>query len=199
MSEDAIDRLSDYLRERANRPFGDVEAVSGRALQSFSLSGQRAAENLLAKARRALDDHDVSRAEALVDRAARLPFDEHEEAAPAALAVHMDLFCAVVDAMEEAEADDSRWLDAAVQVLGNAAAPAACDIRDVLVAIDHDYALSAIEHRRIRAAIAPIPERAELRDLALSTPELCEHVMSILDAHRDYRRALEGVRRLTSG
>jgi hypothetical protein len=121
MDENGVRRsLVDYLSGRANRPFGDVESVSGRTLQPFSFAGQRAAENLLAKARRALDDNDVDRASALVDRAIRLPFDEHEGAAPAALAVHMDLFCAVTDALERAEADDSRWLDAALDVLGGA-------------------------------------------------------------------------------
>lgn len=39
---------SQYMSERANRPFGDVEAVSGRTLQPFSFAGQQAAENLLA-------------------------------------------------------------------------------------------------------------------------------------------------------
>jgi hypothetical protein len=191
--DDIGDRLRDYLSERADRPFGDVEAASGRALQSFSMAGQRAAENLLVKARAALDHHDTSRAEALVDRAARLPFDEHEGAAPAALAVHLDLFCAVTDAAEQADADDSRWLDAALHVLSNAAAPAACDLRDVLVAIDQDYVLSPTERRRIRAAIASIPERAELPDLDLTTPELREHVMSILEARREYEHALEAL------
>ena len=103
----------------------------------------------------------------------------------------MDLFCAVADAIEQADADDSRWLDAALQVLEKAAAPAAFDLRDVLVAIDQDHVLRPIEHRRIRAAIASIPERAELRDLDLTTPELGEHVMSILDARRAYGRALD--------
>jgi hypothetical protein len=102
--------LLGYLSERPNGPFGDVESVSGRTLQPFSFAGQRAAENLLIKARRALDNNDVDRARAFVDRAVRLPFDEHEGAAPAALAVHMDLFCVVTDALEQAEADDSRWL-----------------------------------------------------------------------------------------
>lgn len=94
------DALLDYLSERADAPFGDVEALSGRTLQPFSLALRQAAENLLFKARRALDDHDVDRAATWVDRAVELPFDEHEEVAPAAQAVHMDLFCAVTDAAE---------------------------------------------------------------------------------------------------
>ena len=194
MDEDSIRQsLLAYLSEGANRPFGDVESLSGRTLQPFSLAGQRAAENLLVKARRALDEHAVDRARAFVDRAVRLPFDEHEGAAPAALAVHMDLFCAVTDALEQTEADDSRWLDAALGVLGDADWAAACDLRDVLVAIDHDYSLSPVEHRRIRAAIASVPDRAELRDLKVSTSELRDHIMSILNARCAYRKALEAL------
>jgi hypothetical protein len=67
----------------------------------------------------------------------------------------------------------------------------ACDLRDVLVAIDQDYVLSPTEHRRIRAAVASIPERAELHDLALTTSELREHVVAILQAHRDYQHTLQ--------
>lgn len=182
--------LRDYLRERANRPFGDVESISGRTLQPFSLAGQEAAGNLLRKARRALDQQDPDRAAALVDRAVRLPFDEHEGAAPVALAVHMELFCAIVDALEQAAVGDHRWLDAALVVLDGAEEPAACDLRDVLVAIDHDYSLGPTEHRRIRAAIASIPGRAELRDLQLSDGELREQAMSILNACRHYKTAL---------
>jgi hypothetical protein len=190
MDEDSVRQsMLDYLGERANRPFGDVESLSGRTLQPFSFAGQRAAENLLIKARRALDDHEMDRARVLVDRAVRLPFDEHEGAAPAALAVHMDLFCAVTDALDEAEADDSRWLDAALTVLVAADEPTACDLRDVLVAIDHDYSLSPPEHRRIRAGIASVPARAELRDLELTTSELHDHVLSILHARRAYETA----------
>ena len=185
----------DYVSERADRPFGDVEARSGRLLQSFSFAGQQAAENLLVKARRALDDHDRDRARALVERAVELPFDEHEGAAPAALAVHMDLFCAVTDALEQAAEDDIRWLDAALTVLTGADQRAACDLRDVLVAIDHDYRLSRLEHRRIRAAIAAVPDRAELRDLALTTVELRDHVLAILEARRAYDRELTALSR----
>lgn len=194
MGEDDIrDRLVDHLRERAARPFGDVEAMSGRALRPFSLAGQRAAENLFVKARRALDNHDEASAARFVDRAVQLPFDEHEQTAPAAFAAHMDLFRAVIDAAEQAGPNDSRWLEAAVQVLGRAAAPAACDLRDVLVAIDQDYALSRTEHRKIRAAVAPIPDRAELQELALTTAELREHVIAILQVHRDYQHTLQAL------
>lgn len=159
-------------------------------MQRVSVAAQQGAENLLTKARRALDNDDLDRADTLVDRAVRLPFDEHEHAWPAALAVHMDLFCAITDALESAADDDSRWLTAALTCLGQVDRRATCDLRDVLLAIDHDYQISEAEHRQINSAIAPVPARAELRDLDLTPPQLREHVMAILDTRRAYDQAL---------
>jgi hypothetical protein len=196
MDEDSIRRsLREYLDERSNRPFGDVEAHSGRVLQPFSFARQRAAENLLIKAKRALDENDTDRARRFVDRAVRLPFDEHEKAAPVALAVHMDLFCVVTDTLEQSAEDDPRWLEAAVAVLRDAEQAAAYELRGVLVTIEHDYALSPPEHKTLRAAVASIPPRAELRDLELPAAELGDHVMSILHARRDYDTAVAAATR----
>jgi hypothetical protein len=191
VDDDLLRSFDAHLAERADRPFGDTQAISGRTLQPFSIAGQEAAENLLLKARRALDNADADRARAFVDRAVGLPFDEHEEAAPVALAAHMDLYCLVTDALEQAETDDSRWLDAAEVVLDIADEAGRCDMRDVLLDIDHDYSVTHKEHRRIRAAVTPIPDRAELRDRQLTSTELGDHVMSLLRACGHYRAALE--------
>lgn len=191
MDQDVLRSLEDYLADRADRPFGDVESVSGRVMQPFSIAGQQGAANLLGKARRALNDGDPDRARAFVDRAVRLPYDEHEQAAPVAIAAHMELFCLVTDTLEQAEVDDARWLDAAVHVLAIADEPARCDMRDVLASIDQDYSLSSPERSRIHSAVAPIPDRAELRDLDLSPTELGDQVVSVLAACRDYRAALK--------
>lgn len=78
----------------------------------------------------------------------------------------------------------------ALTVLRKVEERAACDLRDVLVAIDHDYPISADEHRQIGTASASIPDRAELRDLELTPPQLREHVMSILNTRRIYYQAL---------
>jgi hypothetical protein len=182
--------LDHLMSDLVDRPFGALEVMSGQTMQARSFAAQQAAENLLAKARHALDNDDPDRARRFADRAARLPFDEHEVVAPAALAVHMELFCAVADAVEEAEPDDSRWLEAALVVLSGADQAAACDLRDVLVAINADFALRSREHARIRDAIAAVPDRAELRDLDLSAPQLCDQVLSVLDALRAYETTL---------
>ena len=191
MDQDMMRAVKDYLAERADRPFGDVEALSGRTLQPFSIAGQQGATNLLNKAGRALHDSDLDRARAFVDRAVQLPYDHHEQAAPVAIAAHMELFALVTDTLERAELDESWWLDTAVDVLATADEPARFDLRDVLAAIDQDYSLGSRERSRIRSAVAPIPERAELRDLDLSATELGDQVMSILVACRNYRAGLE--------
>lgn len=191
MDDDTLGSLAKHFAMRADRPFGDIELVSGRTLQPFSIAGQQAATNLLDKASRALSNGDPDRARAFVDRATQLPFDEHEQALPVTIAVHMDLFGLVTDTLENSSADDSRWLDAAIDVLSTADEAGRCEMRDVLVAIDHDYQLERRERRSIRSAIAPIPDRPELRDQQLETPELRDCVMSILAVCRDYRAALE--------
>ena len=70
-----------YFAERANQPFGDTELVSGQTRSRFSKGKQAAADNLLAKADRALAAGDQERVRLLVDRAAALAYDEHEETA----------------------------------------------------------------------------------------------------------------------
>lgn len=191
MDDDALQSLESAIARRAGRPLGDTEKVTGRTLQPFSFAGQEAAENLLTKARRALATGDPDRARKHIDRAARLPFDDHEQAAPAAFMVHQELFEEIIDALEVSEPGDRRWLDAALEVLETADEPARHDLRDVLAAIDQDYRLEPAEQARLRSAIAPVPERAELIDLDLDEAELSEHVQSILIACTAYRAALE--------
>ena len=58
----ALRSIGEHLAERADRPFGDVESVSGQTLQPFSIAGQQAAANLVGKARRALNESDLHRA-----------------------------------------------------------------------------------------------------------------------------------------
>lgn len=118
MSEEPVASLvSDFFRTRAEHPFGDVQYVSGRTRAPFSKALLTAADNLLAKADRALTNGDPDRARHFVDRAAALNYDEHERTTPAAFAASMMLFTAVTDALERSREGDSRWLDAAVETL----------------------------------------------------------------------------------
>lgn len=184
--------LDRFLAERPDRPFGNVDSMSGLVLQPFSIAGQQSARNLLTKARRALDGGDLDRATRLVDRAARLPYDQHEQAPPVAIVASLELFSEVVDALEVADPDDSRWLDAALAVLADSERESVrCELGQVLAAIEQDYTPNPSESAKIRLAVAGIPERPELRDLRLAPAELGDQVLAILAACRAYRTALD--------
>lgn len=187
---DRVEELDRYFAERADAPFGDLELASGRTLQPFSIAGQRAASNLLVKAIRALDNADHARARAYVDRAVRLPYDRHEESHPVAMEAHMALFCLVTDALEDSDEDDSVWLESATGVMSTADEGGRCTMRDVLTAIAQDYELHPQERVSLRAAIADVPSRPELRDLRLDPQVMGDCVMSVLAICRDYRQAL---------
>lgn len=143
------------------------------------------AANLLNKAMRVLAD-DRPRAVGYVERAVRLPFDQVEQAAPAALEAHLALFVLITDTLENSEEGDTRWLDAAITVLDEADEPGRCELRDVLEAVDHDYNVSKVEREWLRGALIGIPDRPELRDLDLSADELRDHVLAILDTCAAY-------------
>jgi hypothetical protein len=189
MDGDPLGELDRYFARHADAPFGDLELASGRALQSFSIAGQQSASNLLIKASRALEDDDTERARSYIARAVRLPYDRHEQSHPAAMEAHMALFCLVTDALEGSEEADSRWLDAALAILPIADDTGRCVMRDVLVAVDHDYRLTRVERTSLRSATAAIPARPEMRDLDLGPSELGDCVMSVLVACSDYRAA----------
>ena len=194
VDQDPLEELDRYSAKRVDGPFGDLELASGRTLQPFSIAGQRAAANLLTKAIRALDNDEPDRARGYVDRAVRLRYDRHEDAHPGAMEAHMMLFCLVTDELEAAAEDDSRWLDAAIAAQSSASEAARCTMRDVLVAIDHDYHISRTERAALRSATADVPDRPELRDLDLAPDEMGDCVMAVLDVCRAYHAAAAATR-----
>lgn len=180
-------------RRRADRPFGDVDAITARTLYPSSRAYLEGAENLLAKASRVWRD-DRPRALGYVNHVATLTFDEHEESFPAAMAASMLLFSTVVEELERALEGDSRWLEAALSVLDATDTTARGHLRDVLQAIDQDYGLTRREHRLLQAALTPIPPSAPLRDLVDIPPEeLRDHVVAVLHACAAYEDALEAI------
>ncbi|MGL5864340.1 MAG: hypothetical protein ACRCYX_00520, partial [Dermatophilaceae bacterium] len=152
---------------------------AGAATARFSQAKSDAAANLLAKAHRALHAADDDRARAMVERAVALPYDEHEESAPAAWMVHLEMFTAIADSAES-DLDGEDWLDAALDTLASAPGEARFVIRDCLVDIAQDYHLTGREQQRLRAAVADVPERAELRDLDLPPGQLTAAVLEVL-------------------
>jgi hypothetical protein len=191
MPSDLRQLFDEYLAKENNRGFGDIALRANAAVSPFSSASMEAAGNLLAKARKALREGDRDRATRYVDRAVALPYDEVEEAAPAALEAHMALFMAITDELEDADADDQTWLDAALVVLDAAPEAARFDLRNCLVSIDQDYRLSRREHRRIQKALAPVPSTPELYELDLRPDELKPAIMQILETVIAYQAALD--------
>lgn len=178
------------LRERADRPFGDTELGSSRALAPYSQAGLAAAENLLVKAERALDQGDEERMRRYVGLAAALNYDDREQTAPAAWEVRMLLFNTIVDTLEDSPEGDSRWLDAAVAAMESADEWGRSELRHTLLDVRQDHVLEAGESQTIADLVAPVPERADLRDLQLPSEELADALVSVLRTVHAYRRAL---------
>lgn len=191
MADSLEDRFAALMAECANAPFGDTELKSGQVLQPFSRASHDIAANLLAKAVRAVQSNDRKRARRYVERAARLPFDRHEQEHPLAGEAHMLLYNAVVDELEVCDGDDSRWLDAALQVMAVADDAVRCELRDVLRVVDKEYDISKRERSHLRAEVAEVPARAELRDLAAEPDELVETAMSLVDGCVAYINAVD--------
>jgi hypothetical protein len=164
--------------------------VSGRTLAPISRAVLTAANNLLAKADRALTEGDPQRAGRFIDRAAALHYDEHEQTAPAAFAASMMLFTAVTDTLERRRVGDSRWLDAAVEALSSCDGWGQSEMRHTLIVVRQDYIIEPSERRTIGATVAQAPERAELRDATLAPTELAMAVTSVLQVLQTYRAAL---------
>jgi len=192
MSEESVEqRMDAYFAERANQPFGDTELVSGQTRSPFSKGKQAAADNLLAKADRALAAGDLERVRLLVDRAAALAYDEHEETDPAAQAASMLLFMFVTDTLEETPEGDSSWLDAAVAAITSHDGWGQSEMRHTLLAIRQDYDIDRRERRTIDQVTAAVPERAELPDTRLGASDLAAAVTSVLQVLHTYRSVLD--------
>lgn len=191
IEESLADRLAAYFQEQADQPLGDAQLASGRALAPFSRAGITVADNLLAKAERALVAKDQERASRLITRAAALKYDEHERTAPAAYAASMMLFNALTEALERSSEGDSRWVEAALAVLSSTGGWGRSELRYSLRAIRQDYYLERGETRAIDAATAQVPPKEELRDVVLTAEELAAAVTSVLLTLQAYRAALE--------
>ncbi len=74
-----------------------AQTTSNRLDQSFSAASMEAADNLLGKALRRLEEGNQERAQAFIQRALSLPYDEHEELHPASWSAYMALFMPLSD------------------------------------------------------------------------------------------------------
>jgi hypothetical protein len=190
MADPLEERFAGLVAARANAPFGDTDLKSGQVLQPFSQASHDMAANLLAKAVRAVQSGDRERARRYVERAARLPFDRHEEEHPLAGEAHMLMFNVVIDELEACDQGDTRWLDAALTVLAAADESLRCELRDALRVIDKEYEISRRERSALRSAITHVPQRAELSDLAIEPDELVAITLSLIEGCVAYVEAL---------
>lgn len=191
MDEGLHNALARVRAELADQPFGDLASVSGKALQSFSHASMEAADNLLGKALLALRAGEPDRARTLVERAAQLPLDDHEETLPAAWSAHMLLYNLVADVAEDSDPDDLSWLIAAERVLAEPEESVQGAMRDVLVEIDDSFELASRESRRLRAAVRPVPPRTKLEDLRVPPDDFAQQLLCLLRGHEVYLAALE--------
>lgn len=168
------------------RPLVEATRESGRTRQALGAGPQLAADNLVRKAINALGHGDQDRATRYAARAVRLPFDDHEERAPAAMAAGMELFTTVSDAEESSAMDDTRWLDAALATLETADHRGRVEMRSVLDAMPESVQLVPSTRRRLDDAVADLPAEPGIIDLEMDPAEideadLTDHVISILE------------------
>ncbi|MFQ6170438.1 hypothetical protein ACK8HX_02430 [Oryzobacter sp. R7] len=192
--DEPIDPLEDPLARERDRGLGDIPLRASAALAPFSETQQEAAANLLEKALLAIDDGDDARARRMVERAVALPYDEREQAHPAALVAEQAMYDAVTDAIEEDPDED--WLDAAVGTLTHGPEEGRLAMRDALLAVLQDYDLSEPERRRLRQAMARVPERSELHTLELTPAQLTDTVLGVLDGVLYFEDGYEELGRL---
>ncbi len=140
---------------------------SGRMLNARFSAQITGAENLLTKAIRALGAGDGDRAEALIQRAARMPYDEREQDSPGVRAASVLVYSLISDRFEDSEPDDLAWLDVVVAVhpgLGPLGQAEVASLVHGFVLQTAVFTVTATEKRRIRQAFGDAPLEADLGD-----------------------------------
>lgn len=147
---------------------------SGRLLNELSHAQISGAENLLAKAIRTLVSGDAQRAEQLIQRAAKMPYDAREAGSPGVRAASLLAYRLVSDEFEASEYDDITWLDAVLDVYPGLDPTGRAEVASLVHGFDLQEAffdVSAAEKRRIQEAFGDAPLEPELGDGPTSTPE----------------------------
>jgi len=188
----------DIFDKGIDRPLVEMVMRSNLLQLPFYSPQQEAADNLLGKALRAMHDGDEDRVERYVRRAVALPYDENEEADTALFAARMAIYAAVTDLLDEADEDDSRWLDAAERVLDTCPDGPREYLHRTLADVIEEYRLPKPELRRLRAALdrhpAPGPEPDDVpADGLRSEAERAQLVRDALQAIVLLERALDSL------
>jgi hypothetical protein len=167
------------------KAFTEIDRRSGRLLNGISRAQIAGAENLLTKAIRARASGDAQRAEQLIERAARMPYDEREEGFPGVLAASMLVYVAISDQFEGSEQDDPTWLDVVLTVHPGLDPTGQAKVASVVHGFVLQKALFAVtraEKRRIQQAFGDAPLEAELGDLPDSPVEQRQDIIRSLTA-----------------
>lgn len=192
MTEGLQDLIATLIDAESERPLGAVTVRSNLASAPFSRSLHLGANNLLAKALRAIERDDAARAQALVDRAVALPYDEHEREYPGLWSARMLMFDAMVDALEESAEGDEAWLDAVFDVLADCGPDARRVIRRLLLEVNDDFTTDPRESRRIAEELRTGTETAEEFHAGLGEDRRAQAavILEVLRAVAHYRRLL---------
>ena len=165
--------------------------MSGHVQLAQSSALHQGAENLLTKALDALAKDQPERAQALVRRALRIPFDEYEESSPAWWQAYFMVFMAITDEAEDGPGDQA-WLDAALQVEEQATGHGRDAVRLCLEVMDHDYELNAGDSRLIRSRIGKPRQLRDWQDLLPEDDDAAvTAILQVLAAYNAYDDALD--------
>lgn len=180
-------------RRRAAMSFMSEAELDAQELARTSSPKMVAADNLLRKAYRNFVLR-PEKAQAYVERAVALGFDEREECYPAAAGAHMLLFNLITDEIERSAEDEPEWLDVAVDVLASEEGDEQSELRSVLAEIaglPGEYQLTALELSRVQLAITRVPEAPDLWDFAGSPDELRDRILAVLEVCWRFERLLD--------
>ena len=187
-----MSKLGETGRAERYRPLHDLQLKSVRAGFAEGDVLVEAADNLLDKALRDLVEGNLDRAEAYIERAAKLPVSPFHEMEAGRISAHLMLFSAVTDEAEDSDAGDSLWLDAALAALEQCGELAALDLKVLLGAAAMDYDLLPAEKKRIKAVVGEQDHDAVLEDLLSSgRASVKDLIRQDLEAIVLYEAALE--------
>lgn len=127
------------------------EGRSGTPEQEASWAQHVAAQNLLDKVAMALEGGDEARARRLAERAARLPFDEHEECWPGATVAAQSFFEEVSDMVEAWPGDDAGWIDVLAESLPTVDGWVQQELEHVIGVLSHDAGVLSVTEREAAA------------------------------------------------
>jgi hypothetical protein len=183
-----------WLRRDRDRPLAEVIRPSNRIGATVSEGLQAAGTNLLDKALAAVVAGDQDRARRYVERAVRLPFDEHEQVGTAWWAASMLMYTVVDEELEACDPGDDSWLTAAESVLVDTEQLVAQALQGTLVSVTESYQLSRRERERCRVATRGCDANSWAVQEPAGEAERVAAVLGVVELAAAYIAALEAAR-----